>query len=164
MFWILKTRILRSVIKDKKKKKNQKQNWSPSKLELTQSQGRRTKSGDADLIQPRRAYLVNTSFLWPHVITVCNLLPQGYIWWHRLTQETISFLLSTFKIFRQDHSFQAQEEARLLQQVFFEGFTHSRQVYSTSVLRILFQLIHKGVTIKGEFCHRPLHLTKETWH
>lgn len=93
-----------------------------------------------------------------------NLLSQGYIQWHRLTQETVVFLLSIFKIFRQDQSFQAQEEAGLLQQVFLEGFTHSRQVYSTSVLRILFQLIHKDVTIKGELCHRPLHLTKERWH
>lgn len=84
---------------------------------------------------------MNISFLCS-----CYLLPQGYIQWHRFTQETIFFLLFTFKLFRQDHSLQAKDEVGLLQQVFSEVFAHSRQVYSTLILGILFQLIPKSVT------------------
>lgn len=78
-----------------------------------------------------------------------------------LTQETVVFLLSSFNIFRQDHGFQARKEAGLLQQVFFKSFAKSSHIYSTLVFTILLELMHKGVTLKSEFCHRPVHLTKE---
>lgn len=91
------------------------------------------------------------------------LLPQHYLQGHTLTQETVFFLLSIFKILRQDDSFQANKEAGLPQQAFSEGFAHSRQVDRPSGLGILFQLIHEGVTVKGELGHRPLRLTKGRW-
>lgn len=49
-------------------------------------------------------------------------------------QEKVSFLLSTFKIFRQDDSFQAKEEAGGSETVEEHLLQQSRQVCGTSAL------------------------------